>query len=78
MPTLFLWPDWNGNLTKLLTAILDVELLMSTLAISVLQGFFLGIVLGVSKHTREHSNVVPQIIALLMELSMKTLTTVPS
>lgn len=52
---------------------------MSTLAISVLQGFFLGIVLGVSKHTREHSNVVPQIIALLMELSMKMLTTtVPS
>lgn len=51
---------------------------MSTLAISVLQGFFLGIVLGVSKHTREHSNVAPQIIALLMELGMKMLTTVPS
>lgn len=57
-------------------ALSDVEILMSTLAISVPQGFLPGIILGVSKYTREHSNAVPQIIALLMELRMKMLPTV--
>lgn len=59
-------------------ALSDLELLMSTLAISVPWGFFLGIALGVSKHISKHSNAVPQIIALLMGLRMKMLTTVPS
>lgn len=59
-------------------ALSDLELLMSTLAISVPWEFFLGIALGVSKHISEHSNAVPQIIALLMGLRMKMLTTVPS
>lgn len=59
-------------------ALSDVEPPMSTLAISVPWAFFLGIALGVSKYTSEHSNAVPQIIGHLMELRMKMLTTVPS
>lgn len=63
--------SWNRNLAKPLMALSDVEILISTLTISLPQGFLLGIVLGVSKYTREHSNAVPQIIVLLIELRMK-------